>query len=91
MTALKRVGSGPPDLDMSRERTDSHTRVWRGTLEGGRREGGERGGREGERKGEGGRGGGRREEEREVGRERQGECKLITDSQLCFDAQSYKT
>ena len=40
MTALKRVGSGPPDLDISRERTDSHTRVWRGTL---RRE------REGER------------------------------------------
>ena len=33
MTALKREGLGSPDLEiMSRERTDSHTRVWRGTL-----------------------------------------------------------
>ena len=33
MTALKREGLGSPDLEIiSRERTDSHTRVWRGTL-----------------------------------------------------------
>ena len=46
MTALKREGLGSPDLEiMSRERTDSHTRVWRGTL-----------GRERERETERGRG-----------------------------------
>ena len=46
MTALKREGLGSPDLEIiSRERTDSHTRVWRGTL-----------GRERERETERGRG-----------------------------------
>ena len=39
MTALNRQGFGLPDK-LSNERTDSHTRVWRGTLAARQSEGG---------------------------------------------------
>ena len=54
MTALKRTGSRPLDI-LSRDSTDSHTRVWRGTLGSGEGRGGEgwRGNGNGKDKGKG--------------------------------------